>query len=432
MALEGLHPGVDEIGIALETHDPTKDTSSDIKNRWSEKPNQNRVIKPALFEEDDNDHTTYLELAKYSELLGVTDQEGDIIIYNYQSSDYDNSDNMYIEKYFDDQQQGKNDSNFLYKDAEEISLYDLNSKYPEYSQKTIFNKARELEGRYMDISRNSSIKTLLYSDASNLGKYIRNEQMDEIESLMDELSSISEELGYLPDYVKSHVPEDWLSYYDTTFSYINSVKNRIDDYLFDISDKYTAVIDYRSNNAKDVSEAKIDSESILKDADESSTSKVVNNVTPPVVNSVSENVTPSVTNDSGEGKKLYQTKPSGGKLYKSENMETCISIQSLDGSTTYHNSSNDFIIHKVSDTFGDGVRRDELPESELKKFRTNDVIEEDLEEKEELRQKAKNTNKVITHVPKNLNYSYIEDNLAGGDVFYSDLSLPQMADISDI
>lgn len=283
MALEGLHPGVDEIGIALETNDPTKDTSSDIKNRWSEKPNQNRVIKPALFEEDDNDHTTYLELAKYSELLGVTDQEGDIIIYNYQSSDYDNSDNMYIEKYFDDQQQGKNDSNFLYKDA-----------------------------------------------------------------------------------------------------------------------------------------------------DESSTSKVVNNVTPPVVNSVSENVTPSVTNDSGEGKKLYQTKPSGGKLYKSENMETCISIQSLDGSTTYHNSSNDFIIHKVSDTFGDGVRRDELPESELKKFRTNDVIEEDLEEKEELRQKAKNTNKVITHVPKNLNYSYIEDNLAGGDVFYSDLSLPQMADISDI
>lgn len=90
-------------------------------------------------------------------------------------------------------------------------------------------------------------------------------------------------------------------------------------------------------------------------------------------------------------------------------------------------------IHIIADRFEDGVTRTELPESSLRRFRQQDANDKNKKEQDETREKMKGKpNKPLYNVPKKDVYAWGNDDLNGGTVFYSDLSLPQMDDLANI
>lgn len=467
MALEGLHPGVEDIGIALDTNDPVKEDSKDTKDRWRSLPRQRMSIVPMLTNKDDNEHTTDLELAKYSELLGVTDQEGDIIVYNYQASDYDDADNMYVEKYFDDQQQGEGDSNFLYKDAEgDSSSSVVNNVTPSVVDNVVDNitpkVTNDSAGRktfptkpsgnktYRTASLNPSIKVFEGIDAYSLFLNPINIKsdfsygtvlIDKIPSqIISELKKVQSKIN--TELLSEHSDEDgWVKnglqkkFHITVLYGLKEddfdrckeiIKKTKTDTSFDLKLGNLQYFDNRDsgNGVALVVEVLCDKDHLTE-----------------VHNILKDNIENA---DSHEEYKCHMTiaflKDIPAEELLSEKVEGEWSVKGLsfsnpDGSIKNIEKESCCIsgFTKKSDTFGDGVRRDEIPETQINRFREKQpVVEVDKEEKEDIKEKVKKDNKVIRNVPKNLNYSYIEDSLAGGDVFYSDLSLPQLADISDI
>lgn len=77
-------------------------------------------------------------------------------------------------------------------------------------------------------------------------------------------------------------------------------------------------------------------------------------------------------------------------------------------------------IDKLADLFGDGVRQDEIPDSENRFLNRSPITEVNKDQKEELMEKAKKVNKPVTYIPKDLNYPFIEDEMAGNKLFYTD------------
>ena len=137
-----------------------------------------------------------------------------------------------------------------------------------------------------------------------------------------------------------------------------------------------------------------------KAEEETSQTSVVNSVVDNVKDSVSEKVTPQVGGSSGTPR-MYGTKPSGDKQMKNYAFEL----------TT---------IDKLADLFGDGVRQDEIPDSENRFLNRSPITEVNKDQKEDLMEKAKKVNKPVTYIPKDLNFPFIEDEMAGNKLFYTD------------
>lgn len=128
---EDLEISRGEIGVSIEDYDPSKDKEKSTKNRWSEKPNQNTAVIPAAYQESDNYKKDKLDKAKYTNFLGITDQDKPVELADFalpnQPARKDETFEKYTDTIQDDQQQydtrnfGKGNlkptqnSNFLYK-----------------------------------------------------------------------------------------------------------------------------------------------------------------------------------------------------------------------------------------------------------------------------------------------------------------------------
>ena len=92
-----------------------------------------------------------------------------------------------------------------------------------------------------------------------------------------------------------------------------------------------------------------------------------------------------------------------------------------------------FEIKVLADFVQDFNRQDELTDDQLNKFLNRlPVTEVGKDLKDKTKEDAKQTGKVITHIPKSLNYPYIEDELAGNQIFYGDMDWMEMSDLSEM
>lgn len=99
--------------------------------------------------------------------------------------------------------------------------------------------------------------------------------------------------------------------------------------------------------------------------------------------------------------------------------------QPLDESTnddTNKESAFEFTdINKLADFVQEFNRQDELTDEQKNKFVNRLPVEEvNKDQKEELMEKAKKVNKPVTYIPKDLNFPFIEDEMAGNKLFYTD------------
>ena len=136
-----------------------------------------------------------------------------------------------------------------------------------------------------------------------------------------------------------------------------------------------------------------------------------------VVESVTQKPIDNVTQGKGGGKPTKGTKSSGGSLKPLK----ALYVTDLKNITI------------VADQFSDGVTRTELPESSLRRFRQQDANDKNKKEQDEDREKMKGKpNKPLHNIPKKDVYAWGNDDLLGGTVFYSNMSLPQMGDLSEM
>ena len=140
-------------------------------------------------------------------------------------------------------------------------------------------------------------------------------------------------------------------------------------------------------------------------------------VTDNVVDQITQKPTDNVTQGKGGGKSVKGTKR-GGTGTRPVKALYSTNLKSID---------------IIADQFGDGVTRTELPESSLKRFRGQDANEKNDKENKDLKKKMKGKpNKPLHNVPKKDVYAWGNDDLNGGALFFSDLSLPQMGDLSEM
>ena len=78
-------------------------------------------------------------------------------------------------------------------------------------------------------------------------------------------------------------------------------------------------------------------------------------------------------------------------------------------------------INKLADFVQEFNRQDELTDEQKNKFVNHLPVEEaNKDQKDELIEKAKKVNKPVTYIPKDLNYPFIEDEMSGNKLFYTD------------
>lgn len=380
-------PNLDDLGIQLDCNDTTKDTSKDTKERFVE-PSVIPQVYVNEYNEDIDPTWTNMENAKWAskkeaDLVGETDQEGDVFMYNYRSDqeepkDYFFTDEIYpsgIEPRFYTKAEeetsqtsvvnnvvdnvkdsvsekvtpqvggssgtprmygtkpsgDKQMKNYAFEltTIEKLSAKDLryiNREFPEYSQRKLFNDLMEVDNELIALKNDPNVQSYLLANT----KYQTNIIDSSAYGYLDKLTSLSKKVDDLIDNVKSHLPDEYLGEYDSTFSYGERVKSSIDEYYNKISDKIQSVVD---------------------------------------------------------------------------NKNSSFELTTID---------------KLADLFGDGVRQDEIPDSENRFLNRSPITEVNKDQKEELIEKAKKVNKPVTYIPKDLNFPFIEDEMAGNKLFYTD------------
>ena len=156
---------------------------------------------------------------------------------------------------------------------------------------------------------------------------------------------------------------------------------------------------------------------IAAEQDSSATTSITPSVTDNVSNPVTQKPVDPVTQGKGGGKPVKGPKAGG------TGVKPLKALYMTDLSN----------IHIIADRFEDGVTRTELPESSLRRFRQQDANDKNKKEQDETREKMKGKpNKPLHNVPKKDVYAWGNDDLNGGTVFYSNLSIPQMGDLSEM
>lgn len=147
-------------------------------------------------------------------------------------------------------------------------------------------------------------------------------------------------------------------------------------------------------------ETRLYTECASEGSDTPQPSSVTNNVNENVVDNVSNSVVNQVGGQSGTPRNYGSKKP---------------------GATSLKNYAFEFTyINKLADLYGDSDRGDEIPESQNKFLNSLPVSEVDKDQKQKLMDEAKKVNKVINYIPKSLNYPFIEDEMAGNVLFFSE------------
>lgn len=155
-------------------------------------------------------------------------------------------------------------------------------------------------------------------------------------------------------------------------------------------------------------------------AAESQDSSGTTSITPTVTDKVTESVTqkPITPVTQGKGGKPTKGLKAGGTGTRPVKAFYLTNLKSID---------------IIADQFGDGVTRTELPESSVRRFRQEEANDRNKKEQDITRKKMKGKqNKPLHNVPKKDVYAWGNDDLMGGAVFYSDMSLPQMGDLSEM
>ena len=157
-----------------------------------------------------------------------------------------------------------------------------------------------------------------------------------------------------------------------------------------------------------------------KIAAESQDSSGTTSITPTVTDKVTESVTqkPVTPVTQGKGGKPIKGSKAGGTGTRPVKAFYLTNLNSID---------------IIADQFGDGVTRTELPESSVRRFRQEEANDRNKKEQDIARKKMKGKqNKPLHNVPKKDVYAWGNDDLMGGAVFYSDMSIPQMGDLSEM
>lgn len=150
--------------------------------------------------------------------------------------------------------------------------------------------------------------------------------------------------------------------------------------------------------------------------DNSGTTSIIPTVTDKVTESVTQKPVTPVTQ--GKGGKPTKGSKAGGIGTRPVKAFYLTNLNSID---------------IIADQFGDGVNRTELPESSVRRFRQEEANDRNKKEQDITRKKMKGKqNKPLYNVPKKDVYAWGNDDLMGGTVFYSDMSIPQMGDLSEM
>lgn len=495
-------PNLDDLSIQLDCNDTTKDTSKDIKKRFVE-PSVVPQVYVNEYNEDIDPTWTNMENAKWAskkkaDLVGDTDQEGDVFMYNYRSDQeepekdfltdeiypsgieprfymkaeeepsqtgvvnnvVDNvkdsvsesvtpqvggtagTPRMYGAKSSGDKQM-KNYAvmtNNFKKEAEEKSLEDLQDESSElhYEYNKLYQKlvdeeasgiAEQYAEDYITDAKNKLSSANTLGDIASVFSTDEESILDKYEDILggkrtDNISSIknafiNDEYWFNEEYDYQYKDKLNSSYRDAEYK----VDNNKDDYpeLKDIYDKMCKVDDeLESTELKPYDDLEDKVREIAKE--------------------YGFNVGHTIYSQSSNSRYLSLFKDNTYYKVRISNHEDVsmfgpqdsdITLR-VDGSTEENlfeleqllqKSASLFTItsiDKIADLFGDGVRQDEIPDSENKFLNRSPITEVNKDQKEELMEKAKKINKPVTYIPKDLNFPFIEDEMAGNKLFYSD------------
>lgn len=115
------------------------------------------------------------------------------------------------------------------------------------------------------------------------------------------------------------------------------------------------------------------------------------------------------------------------------NLDNSSNDESTNDDTNKESAFEFTYINKVADFVQEFNRQDELTDEQTNKFVNHlPVTEVNKDYRDDLKEKAKQTGKVITFIPKSLNYPYIEDEMAGNKLFYGDMDWMEMSDLSEM
>lgn len=148
---------------------------------------------------------------------------------------------------------------------EKLSAKDLryiNREFPEYSQRKLFNDLMEVDNELIALKNDPNVQSYLLANTKSQTNIIDSSAYE----YLDKLTSLSKKVDDLIDNVKSHLPDEYLGEYDSTFSYGESVKSSIDEYYNKISDKIQSVVASKNSSFELTTIEKI-AEEIVVEAD---------------------------------------------------------------------------------------------------------------------------------------------------------------------
>lgn len=538
-------PNLDDLGIQLDCNDTTKDTSKDTKERFVE-PSVIPQVYVNEYNEDINPTWTNMENAKWAskkeaDLVGETDQEGDVFMYNYRSDqeepkDYFFTDEIYpsgIEPRFytkaeEETSQTSVVNNVVDNVKDSVSenvtpqvggspgaprmygtkpsgdkqmnnyafelttIEKLAAGYDGYSKSNNAIQAEE-EGKF-PLSQASKIVASNFGITQKQAKWLlekigpcewhhtsshynrtdyydtnENEIIDSVSSFVEDVSTKEDVVEYVTgNYQAPTITEEG---YRADFDYIiwggtrshpKANKQHLENvyvvekgsfyYVYDKKDGNLIVKKKIGSNGTYVHTLPTQEELDAKNKSESEYKALYNYNTSQETRdfieaggewSNSGKFYPSGKKPSPEDydnglenffevgdTRVVSTEFKGGFIRQEWDGKQFVSAEDTSNMVGSYDelpedaknitSTFEFVgIDKLADLFGDGVRQDEIPDSENRFLNRSPITEVNKDQKEELMEKAKKVNKPVTYIPKDLNYPFIEDEMAGDKLFYT-------------
>lgn len=371
-----IYPLLTDLGIKLDSNNPTEQASKDTNERYTDKPVVPQV-RAGEFGEDVDDTLTQIENAKYASLTEPITRDN---FYDHTACNWNEVDDKLFVKpdYVSD-----SGSKYWYTDN---GVYRMSNHwgFGVGSCDWTLNAHPELSYRDEGSDRlgYAEWKDFKHTDDKSFPQIVEMLTPEEYKKagLIGETDQVEE------------------VYYD---NYRSRQLEPKEDFVQDIT--YQAPIETRFYTQS----------AAEGNAEQAQPINVVNPVNENVVDSVSNNITDNVSGQNGSPRN-YGTKKPGETSFKNYAFEL----------TT---------IEKLADFVQEFNRQDELTDEQKNKFVNHLPVEEvNKDLKDELKEDAKQTGKVITHIPKSLNYPYVEDEMAGNQLFYSDLDWMEMSDLSEM
>lgn len=360
---------LDDLGIQLDCNNTTEDSTKDIKERYTEKPFVPQV-RAGEFDEDVDETLTQIENAKYASVKDPITRDN---FYQHTACNWKETKDLLT-----DDPDYKSDSGSMYWYTDE-GVYRTSNHwgFGVGSCDWTLNSNPELSHRDEEGMRTGFAK---WTDFTHTDE----KTFPQIVEMLT-----PKEAGLIGE-----TDQDTEVYYD---NYRSRQLEPKEDFVEDTT--YPAGIETRL---------------YTQCAEEGAQPiNVVDKVEENVVDNISNNITDPVSGQSGTPRNYGNKKP---------------------GATSFKNYAFELTtIEKLADFVQEFNRQDELTDEQLNKFLNRSTVTEvNKDLKDELKEDAKQTGKVITHIPKSLNYPFIEDEMAGNKINYSDTDWIEMQDLSEM